>query len=82
MRTGATYRPAVNPNPLMSIDMKTGAVRRYIRVVLVAGLRQGVVMTHQWDAKPEGHKEFDRYAVEFDVKMLHQLRLTGETWEE
>lgn len=81
MRPGATYKPLVNPNPVLSIDLVTGMVRRYVRVVPAAGMRQQPRLTHTWSAAAEG-REFDRRDTDFDITGLHQIRLTGHTWEE
>lgn len=53
------YEPAVKPMPLVSIDTRTGIVRRYIRV-LHAGV--GIIMTPTDEVQVEGWTGLNKWA--------------------
>jgi hypothetical protein len=75
MRKGATYAPAIKERPLLSINMHTGLVRRYIRV-LYAGVGERYVEVGHWELQIDG-QTYKQADVRFDLEMLDDLRKVG-----
>lgn len=73
MSTRATYKPTVPDIAVMSIDLKTGKVRRYVCVQAAAGLKPFPFLTN--DFVVEG---FDRMKHVLDKNQIEQIRQLGE----
>lgn len=77
MSIRATYKATVPDAPLMSIDLVSGKVRRYIRVQVSAGLKTTLFRTN--DFTVEG---FDRMKHRLSSTQIETIRKLGEGADE
>jgi hypothetical protein len=77
MKSGATYAPATNPLPVLSIDLDAGTIRRYTRV-LIAGVGVRYIEQQKWILVCEGKKAWDKHDAVWDRGQLETIRGEGE----